>query len=173
DEGRRPVSMRALITGGAGFIGSHLAELLLKQGHDVAVVDDLSTGRLENVRHLSRDPRFSCTIGSVIDDFVVAPLIAEADTVFHLAAAVGVKLVVDAPIHTIRTNVHGTETVLRHASRGRKNVLVVSTSEVYGKSTALPFREDADLVVGPPNKTRWGYATRKLHAEFITLGSWK
>ena len=165
--------MRALITGGAGFIGSHLAELLLKQGHEVAIVDDLSTGRLENVRHLSRDPRFSCTIGSVVDDFVVAPLIKEADTVFHLAAAVGVKLVVDAPIHTIRTNVHGTETVLRHANRGSKRVIIVSTSEVYGKSASLPFREDADLVLGPPTKTRWGYATSKLLDEFLALGYWK
>src|SRR5262249_31300565 len=173
DEGRRPVSMRALITGGAGFIGSHLAELLLQQGHEVAIVDDLSTGRLENVRHLSHDPRFSCTIGSVIDDFVVAPLIAEADTVFHLAAAVGVKLVVDAPIHTIQTNVHGTETVLRHASRRSKRVIIVSTSEVYGKSASLPFREDADLVLGSPTKTRWGYAASKLLDEFMALGYWK
>jgi UDP-glucose 4-epimerase len=165
--------MRALITGGAGFIGSHLSELLLAQGHQVTIVDDLSTGRLENVRHLARDPRFSCTIGSVLDDFVVGPLIAEADTVFHLAAAVGVKLVVEAPIHTIRTNVHGTETVLRHASRGSKRVVIVSTSEVYGKSASLPFREDADLVLGSPTKTRWGYATSKLLDEFLALGYWK
>lgn len=165
--------MRVLITGGAGFIGSHLAERLLAQGHRVAILDDLSTGRLENVAHLSDDPRFSATIGSVMDEELVGPLVAECDTVFHLAAAVGVKLVVDQPIHTIHTNVHGTETVLKHASRGRKNVLVVSTSEVYGKSAVLPFREDADLVLGPPTKTRWGYATSKLLDEFLALGYWK
>lgn len=165
--------MRVLITGGAGFIGSHLAERLLAQGHRVAILDDLSTGRLENVAHLSDDPRFSATIGSVMDEELLGPLVAECDTVFHLAAAVGVKLVVDQPIHTIHTNVHGTETLLKHASRGRKNVLVVSTSEVYGKSAVLPFREDADLVLGPPNKTRWGYATSKLLDEFLALGYWK
>ena len=165
--------MRALITGGAGFIGSHLAERLLKQGHEVAILDDLSTGRLENIEHLLGNRRFSATIGSVMDEAVLAPLVAECDTVFHLAAALGVKLVVERPIHTIHTNVHGTETVLRHASGGHKNVLVVSTSEVYGKSTVLPFREDADLVMGPPNKTRWGYANSKLLDEFLALGYWK
>jgi UDP-glucose 4-epimerase len=165
--------MRALITGGAGFIGSHLAERLLEQGHQVSILDDLSTGRLENVEHLVGHPRFSATIGCVMDEALIGPLVQEADTVFHLAAAVGVRLVVDKPVHTIHTNVHGTESVLRHASRGRKNVLVVSTSEVYGKGTALPFREDADLVLGPPNKTRWGYATSKLLDEFLALGYWK
>jgi UDP-glucose 4-epimerase len=165
--------MRALITGGAGFIGSHLAERLLEQGHHVAILDDLSTGRLENIEHLVGHARFAVTIGSVMDEAVLGPMVDACDTVFHLAAAVGVKLVVERPIHTIHTNVHGTENVLSHASRGRKNVLVVSTSEVYGKSTALPFREDADLVVGPPNKTRWGYATSKLLDEFLALGYWK
>jgi UDP-glucose 4-epimerase len=165
--------MRTLITGGAGFIGSHLAERLLSQGHEVAILDDLSTGRLENVVHLAGHPRFSVTIGSVLDETLIGPLVDQADTVFHLAAAVGVRLVMEKPIHTIHTNVHGTETVLRHASRGRKNVLVVSTSEVYGKSATLPFREDADLVLGPPNKTRWVYATSKLLDEFLALGYWK
>ena len=165
--------MRVLITGGAGFIGSHLTERLLAQGHRVAILDDLSTGRLENLAHVSDHPRFSATIGSVMDEELLAPMVAECDTVFHLAAAVGVRLVVEQPIHTIHTNVHGTETVLKHASRGRKNVLVVSTSEVYGKSAVLPFREDADLVLGPPNKTRWGYATSKLLDEFLALGYWK
>ena len=165
--------MRVLITGGAGFIGSHLAERLLHQGHHVAILDDLSTGRLENVEHLAGHRRFSATVGSVMDEEVLGPLVAQCDTVFHLAAAVGVRLVVDRPIHTIHTNVHGTETVLRHASLGRKNVLVVSTSEVYGKSAILPFREDTDLVLGPPNKTRWGYATSKLLDEFLALGYWK
>ncbi len=165
--------MRALITGGAGFIGSHLAERLLEQGHQVSILDDLSTGRLENVEHLVGHPRFSAAFGCVMDEALIGPLVEESDTVFHLAAAVGVRLVVDKPVHTIHTNVHGTESVLRHASRGRKNVLVVSTSEVYGKGTALPFREDADLVLGPPNKTRWGYATSKLLDEFLALGYWK
>ena len=165
--------MRALITGGAGFIGSHLAERLLKEGHHVAILDDLSTGRLENTEHIARHPRFSATVGSVMDDAVVGSLVDACDTVFHLAAAVGVRLVMDRPIHTIHTNVHGTETVLRHAGRGRKNVLVVSTSEVYGKGTQLPFREDADLVLGSPNRTRWGYATSKLLDEFLALGYWK
>ncbi len=165
--------MKALITGGAGFIGSHLAERLLEQGHHVAILDNLSTGRLENIEHLVGHPRFSSTIGSVMDEALLGPLVEDCDTVFHLAAALGVKLVVDRPIHTIYTNVHGTETVLRHASRGRKNALVVSTSEVYGKSHVLPFREDADLVLGPPNKTRWNYATSKLLDEFLALGYWK
>lgn len=165
--------MRALITGGAGFIGSHLAERLLEQGHHVAIVDDLSTGSLDNIGDLLGHPRFSCTIDSVTNETVISRLIESADVVFHLAAAVGVKLVCDRPVHTIETNVHGTETVLRHASRQRKLVLVASTSEVYGKGTAFPFREDADLVLGPPAKTRWGYATSKLLDEFLALGYWK
>jgi UDP-glucose 4-epimerase len=159
--------VRALITGGAGFIGSHLAESLIGQGHSVSVLDDLSTGRLENIEHLQHHPRFACTIGSVMDEAVLGGLIERADVVFHLAAAVGVRLVIEKPVHTIETNVHGTETVLRHARRHGKLVLVASTSEVYGKSAKLPFREDADLVMGPPSKTRWGYATSKLLDEFL------
>jgi len=165
--------VRALITGGAGFIGSHLAESLLGQGHSVAVLDDLSTGRLENIEHLQYHARFTCTIGSVMDETTVSRLIQQADVVFHLAASVGVRLVIERPVHTIETNVHGTETVLRHARRFGKLVLIASTSEVYGKNTQLPFREDADLVMGPPTKTRWGYATSKLLDEFLALGYWK
>jgi UDP-glucose 4-epimerase len=165
--------MRVLITGGAGFIGSHLAETLLAAGDEVTVLDDLSTGSLANIQRCAEHPRFSYTIGSAVDDALVGRMMDRVDTVFHLAAAVGVKLVVDQPVHTIRTNVHGTETVLRHAALGRKRVIVVSTSEVYGKSAVLPFREDADLVVGPPTKTRWGYATSKLIDEFLALGYWK
>ena len=165
--------MRALITGGAGFIGSHLAESLLTQGHSVSVLDDLSTGRVENIEHLRLHPRFSFALGSVMDEAVLGKLIDRADVVFHLAAAVGVKLVVERPVHTIETNVHGTEAVLRHARRQRKLVLLASTSEVYGKNAKLPFREDADLVLGPPTKTRWGYATSKLLDEFLALGYWK
>jgi nucleoside-diphosphate-sugar epimerase len=165
--------VRALITGGAGFIGSHLAESLIAQGHSVSVLDDLSTGRRENIEHLHCHPRFTWTIGSVMDEAVLGGLIERADVVFHLAAAVGVRLVIEKPVHTIETNVHGTETVLRHARRHGKLVLVASTSEVYGKSAKLPFREDADLVMGPPSKTRWGYATSKLLDEFLALGYWK
>jgi len=165
--------LRALITGGAGFIGSHLADMLLKQGHQVSVLDNLSTGRLENIAHLQGRSGFTCTIDSVTNDAVVSNLVDRADVVFHLAAAVGVKLVVQKPVHTIETNVHGTETVLRHAHRSRKKVLVASTSEVYGKGIKLPFSEDADLVLGGPSKTRWGYATSKLIDEFLALGYWK
>jgi UDP-glucose 4-epimerase len=161
--------MRALITGGAGFIGSHLAETLVLQGHQVVVLDDLSTGRLENVAHLSRMPGFRCVVDTVTNESTVAQLVEQVDTVFHLAAAVGVKLVVEEPIHTIQTNVNGTETVLKAAHRFGKRVLIASTSEVYGKSLALPFSEDADLVLGPPDKTRWGYATSKLLDEFLAL----
>ena len=165
--------MRALITGGAGFIGSHLAESLIAQGHSVSVLDDLSTGRLANIEHLRHHPRFDCTIDSVTNERVVSRMIDRTDVVFHLAAAVGVKLVVERPVHTIETNVHGTETVLRHARRHRKLVLLASTSEVYGKNATLPFREDADLVMGPPSKTRWGYAASKMLDEFLALGYWK
>lgn len=161
--------MRVLITGGAGFIGSHLAELALLQGNQVLVLDDLSTGSLENVAHLRGNPGFECVVGSVTNDRLVQQLVDRSDAVFHLAAAVGVKLVLDAPIHTIHTNVVGTETVLHHVSRANKPVLVASTSEVYGKGLQLPFREDADLVLGPPDKTRWGYATSKLMDEFLAL----
>jgi nucleoside-diphosphate-sugar epimerase len=165
--------MRALITGGAGFIGSHLAERLIAEGHHVAVLDDLSTGSFKNIEHLLGHDRFACTIDSVNNETAVSRAIDGADMVFHLAAAVGVKLVCERPVHTIETNVHGTETVLKHASRQQKLVLVASTSEVYGKGHALPFREDADLVVGAPTKTRWGYATSKLLDEFLALGYWK
>jgi UDP-glucose 4-epimerase len=165
--------MRVLITGGAGFIGSHLAEALLKRGDQVDVLDDLSTGRIENIAHLRSHPDFSYTIGSVTDESAVADLMDQCDMTFHLAAAVGVRLVVSRPVHTIETNVHGTETVLRQAARQNKLVVVASTSEVYGKSAVFPFREDADLVLGPPNKTRWGYASSKLIDEFLALAYWQ
>jgi UDP-glucose 4-epimerase len=165
--------MRVLITGGAGFIGSHLAEALLERGDEVVVLDDLSTGRLENIAHLSRRAGFSYTIGSVTDKRVIADVMDECDMAFHLAAAVGVRLVMGAPVHTIETNVHGTETVLRQAARQKKLVVVASTSEVYGKSAVFPFREDADLVLGPPTKLRWGYATSKLIDEFLALAYWQ
>ena len=140
--------MKALITGGAGFIGSHLADALLAQGHDAMVLDNLSTGSIENIAHLKGRPRFAYTIDSVTNESLLAELIDRADVVFHLAAAVGVKLIVEQPVHTIETNVHGTEVVLKHANKKKKLVFVASTSEVYGKSTDVPFREDADLVLG-------------------------
>jgi len=165
--------VRALITGGAGFVGSHLAEHLLAQGHDVSILDNLSTGSIENIAHLKGRSGFDYTIDSVSNGPLVAELIDRSDVVFHLAAAVGVKLIVEQPVHTIETNVHGTEVVLQHASKKKKLVFVASTSEVYGKSADVPFREDADLVLGPTEKHRWAYACSKLIDEFLALAYWK
>jgi UDP-glucose 4-epimerase len=164
--------MRCLITGGAGFIGSHLSDLLLARGEEVHVLDDLSTGRIENVEHLREHPAFTLTLGSVDDHAVVGRLIAEADTVVHLAAAVGVRLIVERPVHAIETNVHCTEVVLGHADEHRKPVLIASTSEVYGKSDALPFREDGDLRLGATTKARWAYACSKAVDEFLAMAYW-
>jgi UDP-glucose 4-epimerase len=165
--------MRALITGGAGFVGSHLAELLLGQGHEVFVLDNLSTGSIENIAHLKDHKRFHYTIDTVTNEPVLAELVDQADVVFHLAAAVGVKLIVEQPVHTIETNVKGTEVVLTHANKKKKLVLIASTSEVYGKSTEVPFSEDADLVMGSTTKHRWAYACSKLIDEFLALAYWK
>jgi UDP-glucose 4-epimerase len=165
--------VRALITGGAGFVGSHLAEHLLAGGHEVLILDNLSTGSIDNIAHLKGRPRFDYTIDSVSNGPLVAELIDRSDVVFHLAAAVGVKLIVEQPVHTIETNVHGTEVVLKHASKKRKLVFIASTSEVYGKSGDVPFREDADLVLGPTEKHRWAYACSKLIDEFLALAYWK
>lgn len=161
--------MRALITGGAGFIGSHLAEALLAQGHTVTAVDNLSTGRLENVAHLAERPGFQFVYESVANETVMDRLVSECDTLFHLAAAVGVELIVKDPVWTIETNLEGTEMALRLARRYRKKLLLASTSEVYGKSAALPFREDADRVMGPTTKSRWSYAESKAIDEFLAL----
>ena len=161
--------MRALLTGGAGFVGSHLAEALLAQGHKVAVIDDLSTGSMDNIVHLKSQPAFEYVIDSVMNESLTAELIDRADVVFHLAAAVGVKLIVLAPVRTIETNVHGTEIVLKHGAKKGKLTVVFSTSEVYGKSTDVPFREDADLVMGPTPKHRWAYACSKAIDEFLAL----
>ena len=165
--------MKALITGGAGFIGSHLAERLLEDGHEVMVLDNLSTGSIDNITHLKGRSGFSYTIESVTNESLLAELIDGSDVVFHLAAAVGVKLIVEQPVHTIETNVHGTEVVLKHANKKKKLVFIASTSEVYGKSTDVPFREAADLVLGPSAKHRWAYACSKLIDEFLALAYWK
>jgi UDP-glucose 4-epimerase len=165
--------MRVLITGGAGFVGSHLAEALLERGDEVCVLDNLSTGSIDNIAHLKGRARFSYTIDTVENEPLLAELIDRADAVVHLAAAVGVKLIVEQPVHTIETNVHGTEVVLKLANRKKKLVLIASTSEVYGKSTTVPFSEDADLVLGPTTKHRWAYACSKLIDEFLALAYWK
>ena len=161
--------MKILITGGAGFIGSHLAELLLDADHDVFVLDDLSTGSMDNIDHLKAHPRFGYVIDTIFNDAVLAEQVNQADLIFHLAAAVGVQLIVDAPVHTIETNVKGTEVVLRHAARTQTLVVIASTSEVYGKNTNLPFREDDDLVMGSTQKHRWAYACSKAIDEFMAL----
>jgi len=161
--------VRYLVTGGAGFIGSHLVEALLARGGEVDIVDDLSTGRAANIEPLKSDPRFHYHIDSVMNGPLVAELVDEADVVFHLAAAVGVFLVVESPVRTIETNVRGTETVLRHAAKKRRKVLLASTSEVYGSTVSARFREDDDLVLGPPTQGRWSYACSKALDEFLAL----
>jgi UDP-glucose 4-epimerase len=165
--------MRVLITGGAGFVGSHLSDGLLARGDEVFVLDNLSTGSINNIAHLKGHPRFHYTIDTVTNEPLLAELVDQCDAIVHLAAAVGVKLIVEAPVHTIETNVHGTEVVLKHANKKKKLVVVASTSEVYGKSTDVPFREDADLVLGPSEKHRWAYACSKLIDEFLALAYWK
>jgi UDP-glucose 4-epimerase len=165
--------MRALITGGAGFIGSHLSEALLAQGHSVLVLDNLSTGSIDNIAHLKGRAGFEYFVDAVENEPLLAELIDRSDVVFHFAAAVGVKLIVEQPVHTIQTNVHGTEVVLKHANKKKKLVVVASTSEVYGKSNDVPFREDSDLVLGPTPKHRWAYACSKAIDEFLALAYWK
>ena len=165
--------VRALITGGAGFVGSHLAEALLEAGHEADIIDDLSTGSIDNIAHLKGRAGFEYFIDSVNNEPLLAELIDRSDVVFHLAAAVGVKLIVERPVYTIETNVHGTEVVLKHASKKSKLVVIASTSEVYGKSEDVPFREDSDLVMGPTMKHRWAYACSKAIDEFLALAYWK
>src|SRR5438874_2629177 len=165
--------MRVLITGGAGFIGSHLADAYLGQGDEVFALDDLSTVSMENIRHLKSHPRFHYTIDSVHNAHVVAELVDTCDVVFHLAAAVGVKLIVESPVRTIETNVHGTEVVLAQASKKKKKVIIASTSEVNGLSDQIPFREDGNLVMGATTKGRWSYACSKAIDEFLALAYWR
>ena len=165
--------MRVLITGGAGFIGSHLSDAYLQRGDEVFVIDDLSTGSIDNIRHLKDHPRFHYTIDNVGTQQVTAELVDQCDVIFHLAAAVGVKLIVESPVRTIETNVHGTEVVLSLANKKKKKVLIASTSEVYGLSAEVPFREDGNLVMGATTKGRWSYACSKAIDEFLALAYWR
>ncbi|MGC2109913.1 MAG: GDP-mannose 4,6-dehydratase [Candidatus Korobacteraceae bacterium] len=165
--------MKVLITGGAGFIGSHLAERHLDLGDDVYVIDDLSTGSIANIQHLKVHPQFTYHIDSVTNLHLMAELVDLCDVIYHLAAAVGVRLIMDSPVRTIETNIRGTEIVLQLAETKRKRVLITSTSEVYGKREQVPFREDDDLVWGPTNKSRWSYACSKAIDEFLAIAYWK
>ncbi|MGH9795583.1 MAG: NAD-dependent epimerase/dehydratase family protein [Candidatus Acidiferrales bacterium] len=165
--------MRILITGGAGFIGGHLAEHLLAQGDEVWAVDDLSTGSIENVEHLRTNPKYHYRTGNIMDVAALAELVDRCDVIFHLAAAVGVRLIVESPVRTIETNIRGTEIVLDLANKKKKLVVIFSTSEVYGKSAKVPFCEDDDLVMGATVKGRWSYACSKAIDEFLALAYWK
>ncbi|MEM7559711.1 MAG: GDP-mannose 4,6-dehydratase [Planctomycetota bacterium] len=165
--------MHYLITGGCGFIGSHLAESLLRDGQQVTLLDDLSTGKISNVRHLESNPNLRILIGSVTDPDLVHEAVCECDAVYHLASAVGVKLIMEKPVETIDTIVTGTQIVLEQANRYRKPVLLTSTSEVYGKSTSVPFEEDGDRLAGPTTKHRWAYACAKALDEFMAMAYWK
>jgi len=165
--------MRALLTGGAGFVGSHLADALLERGHNVTIVDDLSTGSMANIAHLKGRRGFTYVIDTIMKEPLTAELVDGADVVFHLAAAVGVKRIIESPVQTIETNVRGTEIVLAEASKKSRLVVIFSTSEVYGKSTAVPFREDADIVMGSTFKRRWSYACSKAIDEFLALAYWR
>jgi UDP-glucose 4-epimerase len=165
--------MRYLITGGAGFIGSHLAEELLRRGHEVTIVDDLSTGGINNIRHLKTHDRFHYTVDTCANVQLMAELVDGCDIIYHLAAAVGVKLIVESPVRTIETNIRLTEIMLNLANKKKRPIFVASTSEVYGKSDQLPFREDGDLVMGATTKGRWSYACSKAIDEFLAIAYWK
>jgi UDP-glucose 4-epimerase len=165
--------LRVLITGGSGFIGSHLADLYLSRGDEVSIIDDLSTGSIDNIAHLKSHPRFHYTIDTVQNVPLVAELVDACDIIIHLAAAVGVKLIVESPVRTIETNVRGTEILLSVANKKKKRILIASTSEVYGLSTDVPFREDGNLVMGATTKGRWSYACSKAIDEFLALAYWR
>lgn len=164
--------MNYLITGGAGFIGSHLAEALLARGADVAIIDDLSTGSILNIEHLKSNPQFQYVLDTIMNRAVLMEMVDRADVIVHLAAAVGVRLIVESPVRTIETNIKGTELVLELASKKKKKVIIASTSEVYGKASKVPFCEDDDLVMGATNKGRWSYACSKMIDEFLALAYW-
>jgi UDP-glucose 4-epimerase len=165
--------MKILITGGAGFIGSHLADKLISQGHEITVIDDLSTGRYSNVEHLEDTPNFRLIIDTVLNEKLMEDLIRDTDHVYHMASAVGVRLIMERPVKTIETIFRGTDVVLGFCSRYRKRVLIPSTSEVYGKGASIPFREDDDLLTGATDKHRWAYACAKTLDEFLALAHWK
>jgi len=165
--------MKVLITGGAGFIGSHLAEKLLEEGYHVVAVDNLSTGKLENIVHLRGNPEFEFIAGTIMDEILMAELISQCETIFHLAAAVGVRLIIDKPVDTIETNIMGTEIVLKLANRRKRKVIITSTSEVYGKNEQVPFKESDDSVYGPTVKSRWSYACSKAIDEFLSLAYYR
>ena len=161
--------MNILITGGAGFIGSHLVAALLEEGHAVSVIDDLSTGRLQNIAHLRVNPKFMLANASINNEAVLDRMGSQADVIVHLAAAVGVQLIVERPVHTIETNIMGTEAVLQVANRYQSKVILASTSEVYGKGAKIPFAEQDDVVLGPTCRSRWSYAATKMVDEFLAL----
>ncbi|MBI2093588.1 MAG: GDP-mannose 4,6-dehydratase [Candidatus Omnitrophica bacterium] len=165
--------MRILITGGAGFIGSHLAEELIHQEHEVTTLDNLSTGRYENIAHLSGNPRFQLVVGSILNETLVDKLVERCDVIFHLAAAVGVELIIKRPLESLMTNIRGSEVVLEMAHRYRKKVLIASTSEIYGKNSNGPLREDTDRILGSPLKSRWSYSTSKAVDEILAFVYWK
>jgi UDP-glucose 4-epimerase len=165
--------MKILITGGAGFIGSHLAEMLLARGDEVHILDDLSTGSIENIALIKKHPNLTYHIDTIRNYKLTAELVDTCDIIYHLAAAVGVKLIVESPVNTIETNIRGTDIVLSLAAKKKKRVLITSTSEVYGKRNAIPFNEDDDLVLGPTNKGRWSYACSKAIDEFLAIAYWK
>ena len=165
--------MRNLITGGAGFIGSHLAQKLLERGDHVCVLDDLSTGSFDNISQIRNHPNFTYYIDTVRNEMLTAELVDTCDVVYHLAASVGVRLIVESPVNTIETNIHGTDIVLKLAARKRKRVLIASTSEVYGKRSNVPFHENDDLILGPTSKGRWSYACSKAIDEFLAIAYWK
>src|SRR5579864_8331827 len=165
--------MRCLITGGAGFIGSHLAEALLEEMSVVTVLDDLSTGSIENIQRLRGSPEFHLVIDTMMNRPLLAELVDQADVIFHLAAAVGVRLIIESPVRTMETNIRPTESLLELATKKRKTVLIASTSEVYGKSQKFPFSEEDDLVIGSPDKGRWSYACSKAIDEFLALAYWR
>jgi len=165
--------MRILVTGGAGFIGSHLSEQLLERGNEVWALDDLSTGRLENLTSFEHNPRFHFVEGSATDPELVGGLVEGCERVFHLAAAVGVRYVLENPLRSLITNIRGTEVVLEAASRDRKKVILFSSSEVYGKGTTVPFKEGDDRVLGPTHKLRWSYACGKAVDESLAQAYWQ
>ncbi len=165
--------MRILITGGAGFVGSHIADEMIAAGNEVTVIDDLSTGRYSNIEHLEGRERFRLIIDTVLNQPLMEELIRETDRVFHMASAVGVRLIMEQPVKTIETIFHGTDAILKFCSRFRKRVLIPSTSEVYGKGISVPFKEEDDLLTGATDKHRWAYACAKTLDEFLALAHWK